>query len=129
MKFIAFDLETTGTKPQADRIVEIGAVLFDGDQAAGTYGTLIDPGVPIPADASAVNGITDEMVRGKPRIADVLSDFADFCGFKARPTRLSERSRSIELPGRRCAARGGEVHRPALALSASKTASILSDIR
>lgn len=80
MKFVAFDLETTGIKPLSDKIVEIGAVLFDGDVAVGTYGTLIDPGVSIPADASAVNGITNEMVRGKPRIADVLGDFAAFCG-------------------------------------------------
>jgi DNA polymerase-3 subunit epsilon len=80
MKFIAFDLETTGTKPQDDMIVEIGAVVFDGAQVVKGYGTLIDPGRPIPADASAVNGITDDMVRGKPRISEVLSDFAEFCG-------------------------------------------------
>ena len=80
MRFVAFDLETTGTKPTADRIVEVGAVLFDGDCAIKGYGTLVDPGCPIPPDASAVNGITDEMVRGKPRIADVLGDFAEFCG-------------------------------------------------
>jgi len=80
MKFIAFDLETTGTKPQEDMVVEIGAVVFEGGQAVKGYGTLIDPGRSIPADATAVNGITDEMVRGKPRISEVLSDFADFCG-------------------------------------------------
>jgi DNA polymerase-3 subunit epsilon len=80
MKFIAFDLETTGIKPQEDMIVEIGAVLFDGDQAIKTYGTLINPGVPIPPDASAVNGITDDMVNDKPLVADVLCEFADFCG-------------------------------------------------
>ena len=33
MKFIALDLETTGTSPRQDMIVEVGAVLFDGDQA------------------------------------------------------------------------------------------------
>jgi DNA polymerase-3 subunit epsilon len=80
MKFVAFDLETTGTKPQSDMIVEIGAVLFDGDRAVKGYGSLVDPGIPMPADASAVNGITDDMLRGKPRIADVLGEFADFCG-------------------------------------------------
>lgn len=80
MKFIAFDLETTGTKPKEDMIVEIGAVLFEGGRAVKGYGTLIDPGCPIPPDASAVNGITDEMVCGQPKVADVLSDFADFCG-------------------------------------------------
>jgi DNA polymerase-3 subunit epsilon len=80
MKFIAFDLETTGIKPKEDRIVEIGAVLFDGSLAVKGYGTLVNPGVPIPPDASAVNGISDEMVRDKPCIADVLGDFAGFCG-------------------------------------------------
>lgn len=80
MKFIAFDLETTGTRPKEDMIVEIGAVLFDGDCALGGYGTLINPGCPVPPEASAVNGITDDMLRGKPRITDVLGEFADFCG-------------------------------------------------
>ncbi|MCK4563919.1 MAG: 3'-5' exonuclease [Verrucomicrobia bacterium] len=80
MKFVAFDLETTGIKPKEDMIVEIGAVLFDGSHAVKGYGTLVDPGIPIPPDASAVNGITDEMVRGKPRMVEVLADFAVFCG-------------------------------------------------
>lgn len=80
MKFIAFDLETTGTKPQEDMVVEIGAVVFEGGQAVKGYGALIDPGRSIPADATAVNGITDEMVRGKPRISEILPDFAEFCG-------------------------------------------------
>jgi len=80
MKFVAFDLETTGTKPQEDMIVEVGAVLFEGSRPVKGYGALVDPGRPIPLDASAVNGITDEMVRGKPRIGDVLGEFAEFCG-------------------------------------------------
>lgn len=79
MKFIAFDLETTGTNPKEDMIVEIGAVFFEGGKAMKGYGTLIDPGISIPPDASAVNGITDGMVRGKPRIADALGGFAEFC--------------------------------------------------
>ncbi|MBN2703101.1 MAG: 3'-5' exonuclease [Pontiellaceae bacterium] len=80
MKFIAFDLETTGIRPSADRIVEIGAVKFEGSCPLEGYGTLVNPRCPIPVEASAVNGITDEMVCGKPLIGDVLSDFADFCG-------------------------------------------------
>lgn len=80
MKFVAFDLETTGTKPREDMIVEVGAVMFDGDRPVKGFGSLIDPGRSIPPEASAVNGITDEMVRGKPRIGDVLGAFAEFCG-------------------------------------------------
>lgn len=80
MKFVAFDLETTGTKPAQDMIVEVGAVMFDGNQAVKGYGALVDPGIPVPAEASAVNGITDDMLRGKPKIADILVEFAEFCG-------------------------------------------------
>jgi DNA polymerase-3 subunit epsilon len=85
MKFVAFDLETTGTSPREDMIVEVGAVLFDGDRALKGYGALVDPGIPIPPDASAVNGITDDMVRGKAKIADILPEFADFCGGRCEP--------------------------------------------
>ncbi len=43
MRFVAFDLETTGTMPGVDRIVEIGAVrLIDGEVDA-VFSTLVDP--------------------------------------------------------------------------------------
>lgn len=81
MRFIAFDLETTGTLPGVDQIVEIGAVLFNEAGAPETiFATLINPGVPMPEAASRVNGITDEMLVGKPSITDVLDAFAEFCG-------------------------------------------------
>jgi len=80
MDFIAFDLETTGIQPKNDAVVEIGAVRFRGREPAETFCTLINPGRPIPPDASAVNGISDEMVADKPGIETVLSDLAEFCG-------------------------------------------------
>lgn len=80
MEFIAFDLETTGINPKEDAIVEIGAVRFDGPDPVDTFCTLVNPGRPIPPEASAVNGITDEMVADQPRVEKVLTDLADFCG-------------------------------------------------
>ena len=81
MRFIAFDLETTGTLPGVDQIVEIGAVLFDENgQPETIFTTLIQPTISMPEAASRVNGITDEMLVGKPRITDVLGPFAEFCG-------------------------------------------------
>jgi len=80
MRFIAFDLETTGTVPGVDQIVEIGAVRFINGQVDSIFATLIDPNRPIPPGASAVNGITDEMVKGKPTIEGILNSFAEFCG-------------------------------------------------
>lgn len=80
MEFIAFDLETTGVQPKTDAIVEIGAVRFDGTEPVDSFCTLINPGRPIPPEASAVNGISDEMVAGSPAVETVLADFAGFCG-------------------------------------------------
>lgn len=79
MKFIAFDLETTGTVPGVDQIVEIGAVKFDQGQPVAVFSTLVDPLRPIPPGASAVNGITDDMVKGKPLIESLLPAFSEFC--------------------------------------------------
>lgn len=80
MRFIAFDLETTGTLPGVDQIVEIGAVLFNEQGAPETiFTTLINPCIPMPEAASRVNGITDNMLVGKPLITDVLEAFAEFC--------------------------------------------------
>ncbi len=79
MRFIAFDLETTGTVPGVDQIVEIGAVRFNNGIVESVFSTLVDPQRAIPPGASAVNGITDDMVRGKPKIDTLLNSFADFC--------------------------------------------------
>lgn len=80
MEFVAYDIETTGTDPDVDQIVEVGAVRFEANQPTSGFSSLVDPGRLIPPDAIQVHGITDDMVAGKPRIEEVLDDFADFCG-------------------------------------------------
>jgi DNA polymerase-3 subunit epsilon len=80
MNFIAFDTETTGIKPGTDRIIEIGAVRFINGEPAERFETLINPGMPIPYDATRVNGITNDMVADAPSIEAKLDDFAEFCG-------------------------------------------------
>lgn len=80
MRFVAFDLETTGTLPGVDRIVEIGAVRFDNGAVDALFSTLVDPQIPIPPGASRVNGITDDMVKGQPTIESLLNPLAEFLG-------------------------------------------------
>jgi DNA polymerase-3 subunit epsilon len=79
--FITFDTETTGLYPVASRLIEIGAARFrlDGEEIS-VFEQLIDPGISIPPDAQAVNHITDEMVRGRPPVDEVLPAFLDFLG-------------------------------------------------
>ena len=78
--FIAFDTETTGLDPASGRIVEIGAVKFDRRGVIARHNVLINPEMPMPEEAGKVNGITDEMLKDKPLIADVFPDFFDFIG-------------------------------------------------
>ena len=78
--FIAFDTETTGLDPASGRIVEIGAVKSDRRGVIARYNVLINPEMPMPEEAGKVNGITDEMLKDKPLIADVFPDFFDFIG-------------------------------------------------
>lgn len=81
--YVAFDTETTGLNSSRDRIVEIGAVLFENGVPAKTFETLVNPGIPIPAEASAVNHITNRMLRSAPDESTAFRDFALFlkdCG-------------------------------------------------
>lgn len=78
--YIVVDLETTGLAPKSDRILEIGAYRVEQGRFADSYHQMVDPGMPVPPRISALTGITDEMVRGKPPIQAVIRDFLDFAG-------------------------------------------------
>ena len=66
--YLFFDLETTGVDKQTDRIVEIAIIRFDGEKRY-EYQTYINPEIPIPAAATEIHSITDEMVKDKPTFA------------------------------------------------------------
>lgn len=72
MHVVAVDTETCALGPGRDRIVQFCAQELDGDLvAASTWTQLVNPGRPIPAAATAIHGITDEMVRREPPFAVV----------------------------------------------------------
>lgn len=86
---IFFDLETTGVNISRDRIVEISyiKIMPEGTEIEKTY--RVNPGMPIPAESTAVHHITDEDVADKPsfkQIAhDLVKEFAgcDFAGYNS----------------------------------------------
>jgi DNA polymerase III subunit epsilon len=80
MRFISFDLETTGFIAGVDRIIEVGAVRYVNGVVDAVYATLVDPQIEIPEAASRVNGISNDMVKGKPTVDLLLASFAEFCG-------------------------------------------------
>ncbi|MFI6465709.1 exonuclease domain-containing protein [Streptomyces sp. NPDC050538] len=84
-RLAAFDLETTGTDVEHDRIVTGAVVGCGGFGAYVPLGWLADPGVEIPAEATAVHGISTEEARaaGEPAadVADQIADvLARWCG-------------------------------------------------
>ena len=76
--FCVVDLETTGGAPEDFGITEIGAVRVRGGQVQAEFGTLVNPGQPIPAYISVLTGITDATVAGAPRISSALPAFLEF---------------------------------------------------
>lgn len=79
-EYVAVDLETTGTSPAWDEIIEIGAARVRCGEVVGTYQQLVNPGFEIDPLVVALTGITNEMVSDAPFIANVLPGFTEFLG-------------------------------------------------
>lgn len=77
LKPIYYDTETTGVKSDKDRIIELAA--FDPTDNR-TFVELINPGFPIPPEATAIHKITDEMVASVPSFKEIGQKFTQFCG-------------------------------------------------
>jgi DNA polymerase III subunit epsilon len=68
-RLAAFDVETTGIDPESDRIVTAAVSVVGGGLPPESGAWLLDPGVPIPAGATNVHGITTEQARAEGRPA------------------------------------------------------------
>ncbi|MFM1875303.1 MAG: hypothetical protein RL266_1040, partial [Bacteroidota bacterium] len=63
-----------------DRIVEISIIKLNPDGTEETLTELVNPGIPIPAEASAVHGITDDKVLDKPSFKTLAPNVKQFIG-------------------------------------------------
>jgi DNA polymerase III subunit epsilon len=72
------DLETTGLKPDADRIVEIAIVKIHPDGKTAEYVKRVNPQIPIPPEAAAIHGIRDEDVTNEPPFKEIAQEVAHF---------------------------------------------------
>ncbi len=74
------DVETTGASPAHARVTEVGVVTVeaDGDSLrVSEWSTLVNPGVPIPAEIRWLTGISNEMVRDAPRFDEIAPALLD----------------------------------------------------
>lgn len=75
-----FDLETTGLKLGQDRIIEIAIIKVFPDGHKEELCHRVNPEMPIPAESTAIHGITDADVEGLPTFRDLASKIAEFIG-------------------------------------------------
>lgn len=73
---IYYDTETTGIRFDKDRVIELAA--YDPIENR-SFCEFINPGMPIPREATAIHNITDEMVASAPTFKEIGQAFADFC--------------------------------------------------
>jgi DNA polymerase III epsilon subunit family exonuclease len=80
VEYVIFDVETTGMKPsEGHAIVELAGQRLRGRQIIDTFDTIVDPGRSVDAEAAAVHGITNEVIKreGKP-LVEVIPAFMLF---------------------------------------------------
>ena len=82
MREIVLDTETTGLSPNdGHRIVEIGCIELVNHVATGnTYHQYLNPERPMPEEAQAIHGLTEEFLAGHPVMADAADAFLEFIG-------------------------------------------------
>jgi DNA polymerase-3 subunit epsilon len=75
------DVETTGKDASVDRVVEVGIVIARGGEVVERRNWLVNPGRPIPKEASDVHKITDDQVKEAPAFEAVAAEvFAMLAG-------------------------------------------------
>ena len=75
-----FDLETTGTQLTKDRIVQLAAVILFPDGRRESRNYIINPEISIPEEITAIHGISNEMVKNAPKLAEVAEEIIAFMG-------------------------------------------------
>jgi exodeoxyribonuclease X len=76
LTYLVVDTETTGLDPASDRVVSMAGVwVRPGEGAVRRESRLVNPGIPIPPEASAIHHIVDRHVAGAPSLAEVLPLF------------------------------------------------------
>ncbi|MBM3918786.1 MAG: 3'-5' exonuclease [Sphingomonadales bacterium] len=73
-RFAVVDIECTGSKFPAHRLIEVGVVFHDGHKITGSWERLVNPGQPIPEFVARMTGISQEMVNVAPPFKSIACE-------------------------------------------------------
>jgi DNA polymerase-3 subunit epsilon len=76
VKIALVDVETTGRDASVDRIVELGIAVGRQGGVIERFNWLVNPGIPIPVEASNVHHITDDDVKDAPTFGAIAHEIA-----------------------------------------------------
>ena len=104
--FICLDCETTGLDAKKDRIIEIAVIKFSFTEILERFESLIDPECQIPESSIEIHHISQEMVKGQPKIIEVLPQIVKMIdkhivvghGIKLDLNFLSESAKRCQFP-------------------------------
>lgn len=91
---VVVDIETTGWSAASDAIVEIACVTIESGAIRESWSSLVNPGRPVPAEATRIHGISDAMLAEAPVTSIVSAPFRERCG----GTLLAIHNASFDLP-------------------------------
>ncbi|MCB2211652.1 DEAD/DEAH box helicase [bacterium] len=78
--FVSFDVETTGLDFKTCRVIEVGAVKFEGGAEAARFSRLLKVDEPLPAFITRLTGITDDDLANEPPFEEIAQELVDFFG-------------------------------------------------
>src|SRR5258707_15377151 len=78
IEFVVLDTETTGLRPGHHRMIEVAGIRMRGGEVVGSFQSLVNPGVRLPAFIFQFTGITQGMVTSALKSPILLTDFLDF---------------------------------------------------
>jgi DNA polymerase-3 subunit epsilon len=78
--FVVLDVEAIGAKGLPARVIELGAYHVRSGKITDKFQSLIDPGLPLPRFIAALTGISDPMLKGAPKFAEIADAWLDFAG-------------------------------------------------
>jgi DNA polymerase-3 subunit epsilon len=73
-KFAFVDIETTGSNPVKNRVIEVAIVRIQGDKLVDRWSTLVNPGMPIPSFIRRFTGIDESMLIDKPIFEEIADE-------------------------------------------------------